>query len=218
MFKSKLLSLKSKKSAGFSFLLVMCVSVMGNAVYDHLVSPAFSLLPYAPVVAYNLLVTSIILIFMVGLVVAPVHGLFQGWKHLTKRESRTNLIENIRSWRASKLDWLWIVAAIYMATLIFLMSMLMLVIPKEQIAEVVSPEQAQTIVVVSMMPFVLLMLAWFIGSAIQKYPDMRHQWGIRTYKEKAKEVSVAAFVLLAYGVLVLGNHAGWDHLLWFNVA
>lgn len=208
----------SLKSAGVSFGLLIVVGVISSAVYEHVVAPSFGLIPDAPIFLYNFLATSVSLLFLVGLVFVALKMLTEGCKHLTKRELRAVLISNIWSWRASKWDVLWIITLAYLATLMFLMLTVMHVVPREKVVGVLSLQEVQTIAAVVITPLMLTMSILALRYVVEFCGEFRRWLKAENDKNKVKTASVMGFFLIAYVVVVVGDLAGWDHMLWFNAA
>ena len=208
----------SLKSGAKSLGMLVVAGVISRAAYEHVVSPSFDLLPYAPIFLYNFLATSLSLLFLVGLVLVASKGLAEGWIQLTKSELRAVLIKNILSWRASKWDVLWIIAISYLVTLMFFTITVMQVVPREKVVGVLSLQEAQTIALVVITPFLIIMSILALRYVVELCRDIRRWLKAENDKNKVKTALVMGFVLIAYGVVIIGDFAGWDHLLWFNEA
>ena len=70
------------------FGLPVIGSVAGNAVYEHLITPAIPFLPKVPFTLYSIFATAFAVLFLLGLVAAIGQLLANGWKHLTTKDLR----------------------------------------------------------------------------------------------------------------------------------
>ena len=187
-------------------------------LYNNVVAPAPKFLPYLPVFLYNFLATAIVLIFLAGLALGFWLLLKEGWRHTTIKEVRDSTIEKICRWPTSKWDILWVLAIAYFLLLMALMLIITQVIPRERLVGVVSPEEAQNIAVYLIVPLLLIVLPLFLRGMVNMFRDTRRRLKSGTQREKVILSVSTAFALIAYGAVVIGDFAGWDHLLWFNVA
>ena len=200
------------------FGLPVIGSVAGNAVYEHLITPAIPFLPKVPFTLYSTFAAAFAVLFLLGLVAAIGQLLANGWKHLTAKNLRNDLMENIRRWPTSKWDLLPVIAGTYFVATMLPMMALMLVIPRGRLAGVVSQEEFANIFLVVLTPMMLIFFIMMVRWAFEAYKDMKQRWVSGTRRERFTFAGVAAFVLVAWGFIMAGELAGWDDLLWMNSA
>lgn len=195
------------------FVLPVIGTVAGNAVYEHLITPALPILPEVPFMLYSIFVTVFAVLFLLGLIVAMWQSFAIGWRHLTNKELRNDLVENIRRWPTSKWDLLPVIATTYfVATMLPLMAS-MLVLPKGRLAGVVSPEESANILLIVLTPMMVLFFIMMVRWVFESYQEMKGRWMSVTPGERLTYVSAAAFVLVTLGFVFVGDLAGWDELL-----
>ena len=192
------------------------VSIIGSAMYENFITPAIPFLPKVPFILYSIFMTAFTVLFLLGLVVA-VWGLFAaGWKHLTRRELRDDLRENIRRWPSSKWDLLPIIGTTYVVATMLPMVAVLLVLPQGRLVGVVSPEELANIFLVVFTPMIVIFAAMMIRWGFEAYRDMKQRWASGTRVGRYSYAGTAAFVLVAWVFTVAGELAGWDELLWMN--
>lgn len=206
------------KSGIIYFLLTVLGGLVSIALYDHVLGPSTHLLPYIPVFAYNSLATSLSLLFLVGLVLGIWHFIKECSKRIAVKELRAQSIEQIRSWPTSKWDVVWALAIAYFLFFMVLMITMIQVVPKERLVGVISPEEAASIAVYLLMLLLVLLLPLMVRALVQDFKDELQKWRSGTRRDKAILVASATFAIVTCGVVWTGEYAGWDHLLWFNVA
>lgn len=188
------------------------------ALYEYVISPSKQFLPMVPVFLYNFLATAMVLIFLAGLAIGIWLLLKEGWRHITIKEVRKNTIEKICDWPNSKWDILWSLAVAYLLLLLALMLIVTQVIPRERLVGVVSPEEARNIAVYLIVPLLLVVLPLFVRGMANMFRDMKQRLVSGGLREKVTLSVSTSFALIAYGAVVIGDFAGWGHLLWFNAA
>ena len=213
--------MEQKKNSGVKRRLLqfgqpVLVSIIGSAMYDNLITPAIPFLPKVPFILYSIFMTAFTVLFMLGLVVA-VWGLFAaGWKHLTRRELRADLRENIRRWPTSKWDLLPVIGTTYVVAMTLSIVTALLVLPQGRLVGVVSPEELATIFLVVFTPMVLIFAVMMLRWGFEAYQDMKQRWASGTRVERYPYVGATAFALVVWVFMVVGDLAGWDELLWMS--
>ena len=129
------------KKALLLFGLPVVGSAAGNAVYEHLITPAIPFLPKVPFILYSIFATAFAVLFLLGLVAASGQLLAKGWRHLTTKDLRNDLVEDIRAWPTGKWDLLPVIATTYFVATMLPLVAALLVLPEGQLAGVVSQEQ-----------------------------------------------------------------------------
>ena len=191
-------------------------SIIGSAMYDNFITPAIPYLPKVPFILYSIFITAFTVLFLLGLVVA-IWGLFAaGWKHLTRRELRDDLRENIRRWPTSKWDLLPVIGTTYVVATMLTMVTALLVLPQGRLVGVVTPEEVANIFLVVFTPMILIFAAMMLRWGFEAYQDMKQRWASGTLVERYTYAGTVAFVLVAWVFMVAGELAGWDELLWMN--
>ncbi len=138
------------------------VSIIGSAMYDNFITPAIPFLPKVPFILYSIFMTAFTVLFLLGLVVA-IWGFFAaGWRHLTRRELRDDLRENIRRWPASKWDLLPVIGTTYVVATMLPMVTALLVLPQGRLVGVVSQEELANIFLVVFTPMILIFAAMML--------------------------------------------------------
>ncbi len=198
------------------FGLPIIGSVVGNVVYEHLITPAIPFLPKVPFILYSIFTTVFAVLFLLGLIAATGQLFATGWKYLTSEELRNDLRENIRRWPTSKWDLLPVIATTYfVATMSPLVAML-LVIPEGRLAGVVSQEEFANMFLVIFTPMMLIYFAMMLRWAFEAYGNMKKRWVSGTRRERITFAAAVAFVLVAWVFMIAGDLAGWDDLLLKN--
>ena len=188
-------------------------SVIGNAVSEHLITPAMPFLPKVPIILYGFFATALVVLFLLGLVAAVGQLFAKGWQFLTSKELRSDVRESIRRWPASKWDVLPVVATTYfVATMSPLVAML-LVLPEGRLAGVVSQEEFATIFLAVFTPMMLIYFAMLLRWAFEAYGKVKQQLVSGTRRERLTFVAAAAFILVAWVFMIIGELAGWGDLL-----
>ena len=191
-------------------------SLVGRAMYDNFITPAIPFLPKVPFILYNIFMTAFTVLFLLGLV-AAIWGLFAtGWKHLMKRELRDDVREKIRKWPTSKWDLLPVIGTTYLVATMLPMVTAMLMLPRGRLIGVVSEEELANIFLVAFTPMMLIFAAMMLRWGFEAYPDMKQRWVTGTRRERYTYAGVAAFVLGVWVLMVAGELAGWDDMLWMN--
>ena len=191
------------------FGLPVIGTVAGNAVYEHLITPAIPFLPRVPFTLYTIFATAFAVLFLLGFVIAIGQLFANGWKHLTRRELRNDLMENIRRWPTSKWDLLAVIATTYFVATMLPLVAAMLVLPQGRLANVVSPEEFAGIFLIVLTPMMVIFFIMMVRSAIETYKDMKRRWVSGTRREGFILIGVTAFVLVAWAFLMGGELAGW---------
>ncbi len=185
-------------------------------MYDNFITPAIPYLPKVPFILYSIFITAFTVLFLLGLVVA-IWGLFAaGWKHLTRRELRDDLRENIRRWPTSKWDLLPVIGTTYVVATMLTMVTALLVLPQGRLVGVVTPEELANIFLVVFTPMILIFAAMMLRWGFEAYQDMKQRWASGTHVERYTYVGAAAFGLVVWVFMVVGELSGWDELLWVN--
>ena len=192
------------------------VSILASAMYDNLITPAIPFLPKVPFILYSIFMTAFAVLFLLGLVAAIWRVFATGWQHLTRRELRNDLRENIQRWPASKWDLLPVLGTTYVVATMLPMVTILLVLPQGRLIGVVSQEELAKIFLVVFIPIMLIFAAMMIRWGFEAYPDMRQRWVSGTRKERYTYAAVVAFVLVVWVFMVAGGLAGWDDMLWMN--
>ena len=191
-------------------------STIGSAMYDNFITPAIPFLPKVSFILYSIFMTAFTILFLLGLVVA-VWGLFAaGWKHLTRRELRDDLRENIRRWPSSKWDLLPVIGTTYVVATMLPMVAALLVLPQGRLVGIISPQELANIFLVVFTPMIVIFAAMMVRWGFEAYRDMKQRWASGTRVERYTYVGTAAFVLVVWVFMVGGELAGWDELLWMN--
>ena len=185
-------------------------------LYNNVVAPSPKFLPHLPVFLYNFLATAITLLFLAGLVLGIWQLLKEGCKHIVVKELRAYSIEKIRSWPNSKWDIVWTLAIAYLLFIAVLTLTVTQVIPIGRVAGVISPEEAANIAVFMLMPLMLFIVPLLLRAMMEMFKDTKQRWRSGARRERITLAASMTFVLVGYGVVLLGDYAGWDHLLWFN--
>lgn len=209
------LSLKAKLTAIVVFLLFVVVE---DLIGRYVVDPALQHISLVPVVIYNFLATAIVFLFLLAIVLAVWQSCRGGWHLVVKKERRQEIGEKIRQWPNSKWDVVWALAIAYSLLYMVLTVSVILVIPRERIAGVISPEEAARIMLFFLMPFLVLFLPLVARGVVQEFRATKKQWRSGTQRERIILVALATFVIVGYGAVLIGDYAGWDHLLWFSAA
>ena len=196
------------------FGLPVVGTVAGNAVYEYLITPAIPFLPRVPFTLYTIFATSFAVLFLLGFVVAMGQLCANGWKHLTRRDLRNDLMENIRRWPTSKWDLLSVIATTYFVATMLPLVATMLVLPQGRLADVVSPEEFANIFLIVLTPMMVIFLIMMVRWAIETYRDLRRRWVSRTRRERITFAAVTLLVLVGWMFIMGGELAGWDDLLW----
>ena len=197
-----------------SFGQPVLVSIIGSAMYDNFITPAIPYLPKAPFILYSIFMTAFTILFLLGLVAAIWGSFATGWKHLTRKELRHDLRENIRRWPTSKWDLLPVIGTTYVIATMLPMVTLLLVLPKWRLVGVVSPEELANVFLVVFTPMMLIFVAMMFRLGFEAYRDMKQRWASGTRIERFTYAGVAAFLLVTWGFMIGGELAGWDELLW----
>ena len=198
------------------FGLPVVGTVAGNAVYEYLITPAIPFLPKVPFTLYTIFATAFAVLFLLGFVVAIGQLFANGWKHLSRRELRNDLMENIRRWPTSKWDLLSVIATTYFVATMLPLVAAMLVLPRGRLADVVSPEDFAYIFLIVLTPMMVIFIIMMVRWAIEAYRDMKQRWVSGTRRDRFTLAAVMAFVLIAWAFMMGGELAGWDDLLWTN--
>ena len=196
----------------------ICFGLVTILLYEHVVTPAYQFLPHIPVFLYNFLATAISLLFLAGILVAAWQILKESFRHIVFKELRSCVAERIRSWPNSKWDIVWSFLFAYFFLIATLTLVVTQLIPKERLVGVFSPEEAQSIAVFMLIPLMLLIIPLAAREMFGMYKDTKRQWKSGSQRERVALAASTMFVAVAYGVVLLGDYAGWDHLLWFNAA
>ena len=213
--------MEQKKNSGMKRRLLqfgqpVLVSIIGSAMYDNLITPAIPFLPKVPFILYSIFMTAFTVLFMLGLLVAAWGLLAAGWKHLTRRELRADLRENIRRWPTSKWDLLPVIGTTYVVAMTLSMVAALLVLPQGRLVGVVSPEELATIFLVVFTPMILIFAVMMLRWGFEAYQDMKQRWASGTRVERYTYVGATAFALVVWAFMVVGELAGWDELLWMS--
>ena len=191
-------------------------SLVGSAMYDNFITPSIPFLPKVPFILYNIFMTAFTVLFLLGLV-AAIWGLFAtGWKHLTIRELRDDLREKVRKWPTSKWDLLPVIGTTYFVAAMLPMVTAMLMFPRGRLIGVVSGEELANIFLVAFTPMMLIFAAMMLRWGFEAYPDMKQRLVTGTRRERYTYAGLAAFVLGVWVLMVAGELAGWDDMLWMN--
>ena len=191
-------------------------SIVGSAMYHNFITPAIPYLPKLPFILYSVFMTAFTFLFLIG-IVAVIWGLLTtGWKHLTSADVRNDLRGNIRTWPTSKWDLLPAIATTYFLATMLPMMTVLLVIPQGRLVGVVSQEEFATIFLVVFTPMMLIFGALVLRWGFAEYRETKRRWVTGTRRERIVIASAAAFVLAAWGFMVIGELTGWDDLLWIN--
>lgn len=199
-----------------SFGQPVLASIIGSAMYDHFITPAIPFLPKVPFMLYSIFMTAFAVLFLLGLLAAIRELFVTGWKHLTRRELRNDLRENIRRWPTSKWDILPFIGTTYVVATMVPIVTLLLVLPQGRLVGVVSQEELANIFLVVFTPMMLIFVAMMLRWGFEAYRDMKEQWVSGTRRERFAYAGMATFVLVAGVFMMAGELAGWDELLWMN--
>lgn len=189
-------------------------SIVGSAMYDNFITPALPFLPKVPFILYSIFMTAFTALFMLGLVIAVWGSFAAGWKHLTRRELRDDLRENIRRWPSSKWDLLPVIGTTYVVAMMLPMVAALLVLPQERLVGVVAPDELASIFLVAFTPMIVIFAAMMLRLGFETYRDMKQRWTSGTRVERYTYAGTAVFVLVAWVFMMAGELAGWDDLLW----
>ena len=199
-----------------SFGQPVLASIIGSAMYHNFITPAMPFLPKVTFILYSIFMTAFTVLFLLGLV-AAIWGFFAtGWKHLTRRELRDGLRQNILRWPTSKWDLLPVIGTTYVVATMLPMVTFLLVLPQGRLVGVVSQEELANIFLIVFTPMMLIFVAMMFRWGIEAYRDMKQRWVSGNRRERFTYASVAAFVLVAWVFLMAGELAGWDELLWLS--
>ena len=196
-----------------SFGQPVIASILGSVMYNHLITPAIPFLPKVPFILYSIFATAFTVLFLLGLVVMAGQLFATGWKHLTSKELRNDLRENIRRWPTSKWDLLPVIATTYFVATMLPMVAMLLVLPEGRLAGVVSHEEFAKMFLVVFTPMMLIFFAMMVRWAFEAYRHMKQRWVSGTRREKFTFAAAMAFVLVAWMFMIAGELAGWDDLL-----
>ena len=200
----------------YQYGLFIIFTIAANRLDDHLITPALPLLPGAPFILYSIVVYAVSILLLLGLVLALWAVCRWGWSNLTEENMRRDTWARIRAWPASKWDLFLALAMAYVAGIMVLMIATMVVLPRGRIAGTMSPEEFLNIFWVSFAPFLIVTLIFVGRSIFDTYKDLKRRWAIGTSKQKA---ILAAGVIAFMAILVLlvsGDIAGWDEMLFAN--
>ena len=198
------------------FGLPVIYAILGNVLYYHMVLPAIPFLPMVGFVLYSVFMTVFAILFLLGLVVTVWGSLAGGWKNLARKDLRYELREKIRSWPSSKWDLLPVIATTYLIATVVPLVTIMLMLPPARLAGAVSQEEFLAIFLVVVIPILLIFLAMLTRWAFEAYGEMKQRWTFGTRRERAKIAFGISFGLVAWVILVFGDLAGWNDVLWFN--
>ena len=191
-------------------------SIIGSAMYDNVITSAIPFLPRVPFILYSIFMTAFAVLFLLGLVVA-VWGLFAaGWKHLIRRELRDDLRENIRRWPSSKWDLLPVIGTTYVVATMLPMVAAQLVLPHGRLVGIFSPEELANIFLVVFTPMIVIFTVMMLRWGFEAYQDVKQRLVSGSRVERYAYIGTAAFVLVLWVFMVVGEFAGWDELLWMN--
>ncbi len=198
------------------FGLPVIGTIVGNRLDNHLVEPAIPFAPLLPFVIYSIFATVFAILFLLGLLIA-IGQLFRGsWKHLVRKDLRSELLRKIRRWPTGKWDLLPVIATTYFVATMLPMVAAMIVLPRGRLAGTISQEEFASLFAIVFTPMMVIFLVMLGRWAVEAYRDMKQRWLDGTRRERITLAAVMTFLVLAWVFMIVGELAGWDDLLWSN--
>ena len=204
------------KKALLLFGVPVIGSATGNAIYEYLIAPAIPILPKVPFILYSIFATAFAVLFLLGLVATAGQLLAKGWRHLTIKDLRNNLIEKVRTWPTSKWDLLPVIATTYFVATMLPLVAALLVLPEKQLVGVVTQKQFANMSLVVFTPMMVVFIVMMGRWAFEAYKEMTQRWASGTRSEKITFATSMASIMVAWVFMMAGDLAGWGDLLWMS--
>lgn len=211
--KLKGLSPKAKLTASGVFVLAVVVK---NLIERYVMDPALQHISLVSVVLYNFLATAIVFLFLLAMVLAVWQSFRGGWHLVVKKERRHEIGEKIRQWPNSKWDLLPVIGFTYLVATMVPLLAINFTLPSGQLSSAMTLEQSQVISRIVFAPLLLILITLLIRCLHQVYIGTRQQWKTGTRRDRIAITVSGTFAVVGSGLLVVGDLAGIDHLLWFN--
>ena len=193
-------------------LKALGISVGGAVFSDLLILPAIRwIIPIAPVAIYNVAATAIALLFAIGFVWMAWTVIRTLWSFLTKRQLWKTLRKEVQQWPKTKTDALLAVEMAWMIALLATTIVFFSSIPQDT-SRLVAREVGPKITLLMLPALIPLSIQFYVAI----YRETKQQWASGTRGTRIGLVTTGVFVVAAYVITLLGDFAGWEHMLWFH--
>ena len=193
-----------------NFGSLILASLVVSAIEDYLITPAVPLLPEVLMFLYQIALIVVGTLFLLGLVVAFFQVALGGWKHIVHKELRDELWQRIQSWPSSKWDLLPVIAYAYLAATTLPLIVLIVSVPQGRFADVLTPDEARTLLLWVFAPLLLIFFVLFVRWAVEAFQEEKRRWIQGTRRERIIFVAAAVITLILGGILLVGDLAGWS--------
>ena len=196
-----------------SVLFLGAIGIVVNQLDDRVVDPILDwFIPASPVIIYNVIATAFTLLFGLALVWFSWKLIRGAWRLVSSHYERSNLWNRFQQWSPSKRDVL-VVASFTWSTASVITS---LAIQSQLPRGELTTDDLNDLLAISLLLFIIPLVIVLPLAIHDLFVNLKQEWRVATQGRKIMIASSILFVTVAYVLLIVGDYAGWDHLLWFS--